>query len=71
MGRTKKEFIEELIQTAQDAVWKNELVIAYRQTNPSGDEKKDTVDIKACEHSIEKDKSYIGFLYGQLDQDSA
>lgn len=62
MGKTKTEFIEELIQTAQDAVWKNELVIKYRQANPSGDEKKDIVDIKACEHSIEKDKEYIEFL---------
>lgn len=70
MAKSKREFIQELIDTAQENIWKNELVIKYRQANPSGDEKKDTVDLKACEHSIEKDKAYIDFLYGQLNQDS-
>lgn len=62
MERTKEQFIKELRQTAQDNVWKNELVIKYRQANPSGDEKKDALDIKGTEEIIKKDLAYIDFL---------
>lgn len=62
MERTKEQFIKELKQTAQDNVWKNELVIKYRQANPSGDEKKDATDISATEEIIKKDLAYIAFL---------
>ena len=66
MGKTKREFIEELIQTAQNNVWKCELAVAFREANPSGDDKKDSMDKKAAEINAQKDKEYIKFLNAQL-----
>lgn len=66
MGKTKRDFINDLIETAQCNVWKSELVIKFRQENPSEDPKKDSVDIKASEHAIKKDLEYIDFLKKEL-----
>lgn len=64
MERTKKDFIKELLITAQDNIWKNELTLLYAEKTPEDKEK--AMKIKATEHAIKKDKEYLEFLTTQL-----
>lgn len=67
MGRTKKDFINELIETAQDSVWKNELALLYSEKFGTDDKDKE-LKINSCKHAIEKDKEYIDFLKCELSE---
>lgn len=54
--RTRNEFLDELKQSAQESIWKNELAIEYAKDNASD------INIKATEEFIKRDKAYIEFL---------
>jgi len=56
----KKEFIGELIETAQKTMWKNELAIKYNEQFGEGKDKEEKT--KSATHAIEQDKQYISFL---------
>lgn len=58
----KQRFIEELIKTAQETIWKNELAMSYNEKYGGNDETKR----KACEEAIKKDNEYISFLKENL-----
>jgi hypothetical protein len=59
----KENYIKELIKTAQESIWKNELAKEF--TEKFGGKDKD-VKIKATEHAIAKDEEYIAFLRDHL-----
>lgn len=65
MAKSKEQFIQELIETAQENVWKNELAKLFAQE--FGDTADKDVKIKACEHAIKKDLEYIQFLNKQCE----
>lgn len=62
---TKKDFINKLIQDAQENIWKNELAIAYKELNDD----KSELNIEATKEHIKRDNEYIAFLQGQLGND--
>lgn len=64
MEKTKRDFINELIATAQETTWKNELAMEYARQFAPNDKERDE-KVKACEHAIKQDTSYIEFLTKQ------
>lgn len=66
MKKTFNEYVEELIQTAQESIWKNEMAIEYTNTFQEGTEKDRELKIEACNHAIKRDKEYIEFLKGKI-----
>lgn len=66
--RTKNSFIKELIITAQDSIWKNEMALEYTKIYGEGTEQEKELKIKSCEHAIKKDKEYIEFLKSKLSK---
>lgn len=69
MEHSKRKFIESLITTAQETIWKNELALAYTEKYGIEGSEKD-VKIKACKHALVQDNEYIKFLQSQLDENS-
>lgn len=63
MARTKKQFIKELIETAQDNIWKCELKLSYLGEPESNPDKEQA---NAARLTIEKDTNYIAFLKKEL-----
>jgi len=63
--KNKSDFIQELIQTAQDSIWKNELALKYTELHGEGTDEEKQLKIKACKYAIEKDTEYIEFLKNQ------
>lgn len=61
MAKSKTDFIKELIDTAQETTWKNELAMEYAKQYAPNDKERDE-KVKACEYAITKDKEYITFL---------
>ena len=68
MEEGKRKFIEKLIETAQESVWKNELARDFAQKFAEGKEKE--TKIKACEHAIKQDEQYISFLKEYLPENN-
>lgn len=64
METAKRKFIEGLIETAQESIWKNELTKDYVEKFSEGKDK--IAKIKSCEHAIKKDMEYISFLREKL-----
>lgn len=60
----KREFIESLIKTAQESIWKNELAKDFTEKFDKSKDK--ATKIKSCEHAIQKDTEYITFLREKL-----
>ncbi len=65
MERTKRQFIEELLVTAQDNVWKNQLAYDYNEEFAVEGKEKDEKK-QATSHAIDRDLEYIEFLKKQL-----
>jgi hypothetical protein len=63
MERTKSQYIKELIETAQDNIWKCELKIKLLGEATSNADKE---QLNAAKLTIEKDTEYIAFLKGEL-----
>lgn len=66
MAKSKNDFINELIQTAQDSIWKNELALEYTELYGEGTEAEKKLKIDGCNHAIKKDQEYIEFLKSKL-----
>lgn len=64
MERLKSDIIKELITTAQDNVWKNELALEYNDKFGEGKDKEEKK--KGTERAIKKDLEYIDFLKVEL-----
>lgn len=60
---TRNNFINSLIQTAQENIWKNQLAIAYKKD----DKNTSDLNIAATEDHIKRDLAYIHFLKSNLD----
>ena len=69
MEHTKRQFIESLINTAQETIWKNELALAYTEKYGIDGADKE-VKIKSCKHALTQDSEYIKFLQSQLDENT-
>jgi hypothetical protein len=65
MARTRKEYINELIQNAQENIWQRELAIAYKQKIGEGD-----LNVDAALHNNKRDEEYIAFLCESLESES-
>lgn len=63
--KNRPEFIQELIQTAQESIWKNELAMKYTEAHGEGTDEEKKLKIEACKHAIKKDTEYIEFLKNQ------
>lgn len=59
MAKTRKEYLRELIEVAQEGIWKNELFLKYNKDLPED-------KIKAAQEYIKRDEEYINFLRGEL-----
>lgn len=57
----KKEVIEHLIKNAETNTYKNELVIAYKESGRESD-----ADLEMTKEIIKKDTDYLTFLYEEL-----
>ena len=55
---TKKEFIQEWLNTIQGNIWKNEEILAFQEAQ----EDKDSTKIDATKHNIEQDKKSLEFM---------
>lgn len=64
MERTKAELIKELLVTAQDSVWRNQMAMNFAEKYGEGKDKDEK--ITACKHAIQKDTEYINFLKVEL-----
>lgn len=64
MVKSKTDFIKELIETAQESTWKNELAMEYAKRFAPNDKERDE-KVKACEFAIKKDAEYMDFLKEQ------
>lgn len=61
----KQEYIQSLIQTAQETIWRNELAAKYNEQFGEGKDKEEKA--KATAQAIEKDLQYIAFLQDQCE----
>lgn len=62
MERTRQDYIKELIQTAQENIWRNELFLKYYADTA------DEVQKNAAKEHIKRDNDYIEKLQCELSE---